>query len=164
MIDEDMRAVIDGQHLCFAATVSQDGRPNLSPKGTIRVWDNDSIFFCDTSSPNTRSNLEKNPWIEVNVVDPLSRRGYRFFGKATLHRNDEIYKQATQRIFSEEKASYPVHAVVLIKVERALPVISPGYIHIKSEHEMRNMWKERRAAMESEFEKHITHSGPFKPN
>lgn len=162
MIDEDMRAIIDGQHLCFAATVSQDGRPNLSPKGTIRVWDENNIFFCDISSPNTRSNLEKNPWIEVNVVDPLSRRGYRFFGKATLHRNDDIYTQATKRIFSEEKASYPVNAVVLIKVERALPVISPGYVHIKSEQEMRKMWKERRATMESEFEKHITHHRPFK--
>lgn len=30
MINEDMRAIIEAQHLCFAATVSPDGRPNLS--------------------------------------------------------------------------------------------------------------------------------------
>jgi len=32
-----MRAVIAAQRLCFAATVTPDGRPNLSPKGTIRI-------------------------------------------------------------------------------------------------------------------------------
>jgi len=98
MIDEDMQAIIDAQHLCFAATVSHDGRPNLSTKGTIRVWDENHIFFCDIASPHTRSNLEKNPWIEVNVVDPVSRRGYRFLGKATLHRGDDIYRKATQQV------------------------------------------------------------------
>jgi predicted pyridoxine 5'-phosphate oxidase superfamily flavin-nucleotide-binding protein len=31
MITPDMRAVIEVSQLCFAATVSSDGRPNLSP-------------------------------------------------------------------------------------------------------------------------------------
>ena len=37
MLTADMRAVIQSAHLCFAATVTPDGRPNVSPKGTIRV-------------------------------------------------------------------------------------------------------------------------------
>ena len=45
MIDADMRAVIDGQRLCYAATVTPDGRPSLSPR--------------------TRANLALNPWIET---------------------------------------------------------------------------------------------------
>ena len=139
LINEDMRAIIEGQHLCFAATVSPDGRPNLSPKGTIRVWDEAHVFFCDIASPNTRSNLERNPWIELNIVDPLSRRGYRFLGKATLHRDDDVYRQANQRIFAEEGALYPVHAVILIRVEQALPLYSPGYLHVNDEYGMRKM-------------------------
>jgi hypothetical protein len=164
LIDEDMRAIIEGQHLCFAATVSSDGRPNLSPKGTIRVWDQNHIFFCDIDSPKTRSNLKVNPWIEVNVVDPLSRRGYRFLGKATLHHDDDVYRQATNRIFTEEGSPYSVHYVVLIEVERSLPILSPGYLHVKDEYEMRKMWKERRSRMEAEFENHISQRGPFRPH
>jgi hypothetical protein len=39
IFDDDMRAVIAVQQLCFAATATPDRRPNLSPKGTIRIWD-----------------------------------------------------------------------------------------------------------------------------
>jgi predicted pyridoxine 5'-phosphate oxidase superfamily flavin-nucleotide-binding protein len=74
MVDEDMHAIIDSQDLCFATTVTPEGRPTLSPKGTIRVWDERHIYFCDIASPNTRRNIEENRWIEVNVVD-LSRGG-----------------------------------------------------------------------------------------
>jgi len=60
-ITSDMRAVIQAAHLCFAATVTPDGKPNLSPKGTIRVWDDDHLFFLDIASPKTRANLEHSP-------------------------------------------------------------------------------------------------------
>jgi predicted pyridoxine 5'-phosphate oxidase superfamily flavin-nucleotide-binding protein len=81
----DMRAVIQGAYVCFAATVTPDGKPNLSPKGTIRVWDDRHLFFLDLASPGTRANLQASPWMELHVVEQLSRRGYRFFGTATVH-------------------------------------------------------------------------------
>ncbi len=154
-IDEDMRAVIAGQRLCFAATVTPEGRPNLSPKGTIRVWDDRHLFFLDIASPGTRANLERNPRIEINVVDPVSRRGYRFSGTATLHAEGEVYETAVRRIAEEEGAAYPARAVVLVAVERAAPLTSPGYAHVPSEEEMRAMWKERRAELERAFEAHL---------
>jgi predicted pyridoxine 5'-phosphate oxidase superfamily flavin-nucleotide-binding protein len=162
LLDDDMRAVIAAQRLCFAATISSDGRPNLSPKGTVRVWDDTHLFFCDIASPGTRRNLAANPWIELNIVDTLSRRGYRFLGKATLHQDDDVYRRATEQIFREEGATYEVHAVVLIAVERALPLVSPGYEHVKDEWEMRTVWKLRRTELESEFEAHIKKRGPMR--
>jgi predicted pyridoxine 5'-phosphate oxidase superfamily flavin-nucleotide-binding protein len=116
VLDEDMRAVIEAQRLCFAATVTPDGRPSLSPKGTIRVWDDGRLFFCDIASPGTTAHLERNHWIEINVVDGLSRRGYRFLGRATVHRGDHVHRGAVERITREEGAAYPVQAVVLIAV------------------------------------------------
>jgi len=163
-ITEDMRAVIEAQRLCFAATVTPDGKPNLSPKGTIRVWDEHRLFFCDIASPGTRANLARNPWIELNVVDGLSRRGYRFLGRATLHRGDDVHREAVARITREEGAAYPIEAVVLIEVERALPVVSPGYDHVPDERAMRAMWKERRAALDAAFERKIEREGPFRPD
>jgi uncharacterized protein len=163
VLSEDMRAVIEAQRLCFAATVTPEGRPHLSPKGTIRVWDEHHLFFCDIASPGTRANLARNPWIEVNVVDGLSRRGYRFLGRASLHRGDDVYRRAVARITREEGTGYPVEAVVLIAVERALPIHSPGYEHIPDEHTMRATWKERRAALDDAFERHLQSEGAWKP-
>ena len=162
IITSDMRAVIQAAHLCFAATVTPDGRPNLSPKGTIRVWDDDHIFFVDIASPGTRTNLATNPLIEINVVEQLSRRGYRFFGRAKLHRDDDVFREATNRVFGEEGAKYPVEGVVLIQVERAESLSSPGYLHIRTEEDMREIWRERRTVLDDEFDKHVA-TQPYKP-
>jgi predicted pyridoxine 5'-phosphate oxidase superfamily flavin-nucleotide-binding protein len=156
-----MRAVVQVAHLCFAATVTPDQRPNLSPKGTIRVWGDEHLFFLDIASPNTRANLAVNPWIELNVVDQLSRRGYRFLGRATYHREGAIYDEAVQRVFAEEGQTYSVTGVVLVKVERAEPLVSPGYWHVATEREMRAAWKVRRAALDEAFEQHIASVPPF---
>ncbi len=163
MITDDMRAVVQSAHLCFAATVTPDGRPNLSPKGTIRVWDDSHLLFLDIASPTTRANLERSPWIEINVVDQLSRRGYRFLGRAELHANDDVYREATRRVFAQEGQQYPVASVVLIAVERALPLFSPGYMHIVDESSMRAVWRERRRELDDEFEQYLRNTLPMNP-
>lgn len=161
-LDQDMRAIIQVAHLCFAATVTVNRRPNLSPKGTIRVWDDEHLYFLDIASPHTRANLQHDPWIELNVVDQLSRRGYRFSGRATLHRRDSIYDQATSRVFAEGGTTYPVETVVMIAVDRAEPLVSPGYWTVSDEAAMRAVWRERRAALDREFEAFLTSRPVFR--
>ena len=158
----DMRAIVRSAHLCFAATVTPEGRPNVSPKGTVRVWDDHSLFFLDIASPGTRANLAANPWMELNLVDQLSRRGYRFSGRATIHTGGRIFDDAVAMIVGEERATYPVAAVVLLEVEKAAPLISPGYCHVADENAMRSSWRERRKILDEEFEAHLLATGPFR--
>lgn len=66
---EDMKRIVAEQKLAFVATVCPDGTPNLSPKGTIAVWDDTQLVFADIRSPGTVANLKVNPTIEINVVD-----------------------------------------------------------------------------------------------
>ena len=49
---EMQRLVLD-QRLGFVATVTPDGRPNLSPKGTTVVLDDRHLMFADIASPGT---------------------------------------------------------------------------------------------------------------
>ena len=83
ILTADMRRVLDEQQLGFIATVTPDGKPNLSPKGTTPAWDDDHLVFADICSPNTIATCATNPAIEINVVDPIVRKGYRFKGVAT---------------------------------------------------------------------------------
>jgi hypothetical protein len=99
MLTSDMRAVLESARLGFVATVTPDGRPNLSPKGTIRAWDDDHLFFLDIASPGTRANIAHAPWMEINVVDQLSRRGYRFSGRATLYLERDLRDGAAARLW-----------------------------------------------------------------
>ena len=156
-----MRAVIEVSQLCFAATVSPEGRPNVSPKGTIRVWDDTHLFFLDIASPQTRANLEHSPWLELNVVDQLSRRGYRFAGTAALHHpGSAVYDDAVRRVYGDTVPSSRPSAVVLLAVERAAPVLSPAYWRGLDEYAIRAQWRERRAALDREFETYLARVGP----
>ncbi|HET7613842.1 MAG TPA: pyridoxamine 5'-phosphate oxidase family protein [Gemmatimonadaceae bacterium] len=163
MLTSDMKAVIEATHLCFAATVTPDGRPNLSPKGTIRVWDDSHLFFLDIASPRTRANLQRTPWMELNVVEQLSRRGYRFFGRAEVHPiGSPTYAEALQRVFGDADPAYPVSSVVVLELDRAESLLSPAYWQVGDENELRAVWRDRRAAMEREFDAHVAKSGPVR--
>ena len=83
-LDDDMQRVVREQRLGFVATVSADGTPNLSPKGTLDVWDDEHLAFLDIHSPATVANLRARPAVEVNVVDPIVRKGYRFKGRGEV--------------------------------------------------------------------------------
>lgn len=161
-LTDDMKSVIGTQQLCFAATVTPDGKPNLSPKGTIRVYDDSTIFFCDLGSPNTRNNLKQNPFIEINVVDILSRRGYRFFGQASVLTSGDVYQSAVKILKDEGDFNFKVNAIMLVKVERAAPLISPGYLQVHDEWEMREIYKHKRPKLDSEFEANIEEQGPVR--
>jgi uncharacterized protein len=95
-LSEEMKQAVLEQKLGFAATVCPDGTPNLSPKGTTTLWDDHHLLFADIHSPNTVRNLRENPAIEINVVDPFGRKGYRFKGTASLHSEGETYERALQ--------------------------------------------------------------------
>jgi uncharacterized protein len=69
-----MKRVFEEQALGFVATVSSDGTPNLSPKGTTSVWDDEHLVFLHLCSPNTFANLARNPGVEINVVDRSSAK------------------------------------------------------------------------------------------
>ena len=83
-----------------------------------------------------RSHLRQNPAIEINVVDQLVRKGYRFKGTAEVFADGPVFEKALA-LRRERGAKNPMRAVVLISVERALPLISPDYDFGLSEDEMR---------------------------
>jgi uncharacterized protein len=161
VLTPDMRAVIQAAHLCFAATVTPGGRPNVSPKGTIRVWDDTHLFFLDIASPGTRANLAHAPWLELNVVEQLSRRGYRFAGRATLHFPESpVYAEGVRRVYDNTLPADPPTAVVLLAVERAAPLLSPAYWRGNDETAIRALWRERRAALDREFDAYLANVEP----
>ena len=70
-----MKRVVTEIQLCYAVTVTPDGKPNLLPKGSITVLSDDELGFADLASPSTIENLRHNSAIELNVVDPFTRAG-----------------------------------------------------------------------------------------
>jgi uncharacterized protein len=144
ILTADMQRVIGEQKLGFHATVSADGTPSLSPKGTTMVWDDEHIFFADIHSPQTVDNIRNGSRIEVNVVDPFVRKGYRFKGSATLHvAGDRFYAQGLAKLAGAGYALTPerVQTIVLIRVEGAAELVSPAYDAGRSEADVAAQWE-----------------------
>lgn len=142
-LTEEMKRVVLEQKLGFVATVCPDGTPNLSPKGTTTVWDDSHLVFADIHSPGTVRNLRENASIEVNVVDPIVRKGYRFKGHAELHGAGELYEQGL-RLLAERGYAVDrgrIRTIVRITVEHAAALISPVYDADVTEDEVAEKWE-----------------------
>ena len=140
VITDEIKNFVNFQKLGYVATVSNDNTPNLSPKGTIIVLDESHLAFADIQSPRTVENLKHNPSIEVNVVDPFSRRGYRFKGSAeVISSGDKFDKIISFYKTSGIKSS--IKSVILVKVEKLSDVFSPLYDLGHTEKELRTKWK-----------------------
>jgi uncharacterized protein len=137
ILTDDMKRVVREQRLGYIATVCPDGTPNLSPKGTTAVWDDDHLMFADIRSPQSVQNIEHNPSVEVNVVDPLVRKGYRFKGRGSVHRSDEVFQRGSQ-MYRDAGLTHEIRAVILIRVDRALPLISPAYDRGATEEQVKD--------------------------
>jgi hypothetical protein len=131
VLTEDMKRVVREQRLGFYATVCDDGSPNLSPKGTTYVLDDHHLLFADIRSPQTVANIRRGSLVEVNVVDPLVRKGYRFKGRAEIHEpGTSRYAEGIQRLRQAGSTLVErVKAIVVIEVHEARAVISPAYDH-----------------------------------
>ncbi|MFI6790055.1 pyridoxamine 5'-phosphate oxidase family protein [Nonomuraea sp. NPDC050383] len=141
-IDDDMRLIVDSARLSFVATVCPDGSPNLSPKGSMRVYDDEHIAFMDIASPTTVANLEHDPRIEINSIDFFRRRGYRFKGTAEFRDpGDPVYEWLHLWLLNLNGPGYPAHRVILVHVESALPILSPAYTFGgAAEDDLRQAW------------------------
>ena len=141
-LSDDMKRVVERQRLGFIATVCPDGTPNLSPKGTLSVLDDDHLVFADLRSPGTVANLRTNPSVEVNVVDPFVRKGYRFKGRADVVEAgaefDRLLAFFSRRGMSD--APRRVRSIVVVRVDHARPLVSPGYDRETDESAMRDRW------------------------
>jgi len=146
ILTDDMKRLVREQRLGYVATVCPDGSPNLSPKGTTTVWDDDHLVFAHIYSPTTVANLKLNPAIEVNVVDPMVRKGFRFKGIARIVEDGPEYRRGidlfrAMGVSTERDARPRVKAIVLIRVERALSLVSPAYDTGRNEEDVRAEWE-----------------------
>jgi len=139
ILTNEIREFVNRVKLGFVATVCADGTPNLSPKGTTIAWDEGHLAFADIHSPGTIENLMSNPSIEINVVDIFIRKGYRFKGRADVLSSGRTFDDIIAH-FTLTESKYPIHHIVLVKVDRILPIFSPAYDIGLTETEIKQRW------------------------
>ena len=140
MITQEIKAFLNLQKLGYVATVSSDGKPNISPKGTIVGWTSKTLAFADIRSPDTMKNLQDNPNVEINVIDPLFRKGYLFQGTAKTIEHGNTY-EAILNYYRVNGIKSPINSIVLVDVSNVSKVTSPLYDMGISEQTIKSKWQ-----------------------
>ena len=144
-LNDFAKQVIERFPLGYVATVTEDGMPSLSPKGTFFVLDDETIAFGEIRSPGTMKNLERQAKAEVNFADIWLRKGVRIFGSV------EVVKRGSgefEELFPRWDKAFPalahrINAIVKINAERVKPIVTPPYDDGVTEEEMVALYKQK---------------------
>lgn len=116
--------MLKGRRTCYVATADKQGIPNIGPKGSVEVIDEETLAFAELTGKKTYANIKENPNIAVAVVNEKELKGYRLVGKAELLTEGPVFEKITENM---KRAGLPApKAVVQVKVEEAYDVSAKG--------------------------------------
>lgn len=126
---EDIIKYINSSVLCWLATVSKDGIPNVSPKEIFSSYNNDSIIIANIASPQSLKNIAKNSNVCISFIDILVQKGYQLKGKGKIITNKNSNFGEMKLILEEmTQGLFPFDEIFKIKITSYKKIIAPKYI------------------------------------
>ncbi len=115
-LSQEAKKIIAEFGPALIATASKAGKPNVSPKGSFRVLDDEHVIFANIASPRTMANLKENPQLTTLIFDRSTRKGCRIWGKAEVLNSGELFDSLSAEF---AQRGMKVKHVVKVTVEEA---------------------------------------------
>ena len=123
LIDQ-MRELIDNALAngcpCILATASPDGEPDIGLKGSMMVFDDESLAYWERTRRQHLKNITANPKVIVLFRDTKTKVNWRFHGVATVHDSGAVRDQVMARTVPAELEKDPERkgSAVVISIEK----------------------------------------------
>jgi hypothetical protein len=123
-ITDEMRQLIDNAYAdgvpCILGTASKDGRPQISMKGSVLVFDRGTLAYWERARRSALENVGGNPQVVIFYRNPGKRINWRFHGTATIYEQGAIRDNVMNRTIQAELDRDPERkgVAVLVKVDR----------------------------------------------
>ena len=105
-IDDEMRGLINNGLAdgfpCMVGTASRDGQPQISMKGSVLVYDQESLAYWERSKRSALENVGENPKVVIFYRNTEKRLNWRFYGTATIHEGDAVREDVMSRTVQAE--------------------------------------------------------------
>ena len=107
---------------CILASASPVGQPNAGFRGTMMVFDDESLAYRERSQLSPLDHIEENPKVVVLFYDPGQRVGWKFRCTASVHREGPVYDDAIKRLFESGLITDPESktAAVVLRIDQVL--------------------------------------------
>lgn len=122
-LTQEMKDLITAQQ-CFVATVNPDGTPNIGPKRSTRVLDDEHIAFSEVTANQTWKNVQNGSKAAIAVVDREKLKGFRFTGTPEAITSGPIFQQAVA--MTQQAGLRAPTAVVRVKIDKIYNLGVPG--------------------------------------
>ena len=105
---------------CVLATAAPDGEPDIGFKGSMMVFDDESLAYWERTKRQHMKNVKENPRVVVLFRDGKTKAAWRFHGTATMHEDGAIRDQVMARTVKEELEKDPDRkgAAVVIRLDK----------------------------------------------
>jgi predicted pyridoxine 5'-phosphate oxidase superfamily flavin-nucleotide-binding protein len=123
-LTSEMKDLIASQQ-CFVATVNPDGTPNLGPKRSTRVLDDEHLAYNEGTAKQTWTNVQNGSMVAIAVVDREKMKGFRFVGTPEIITSGGLYDQAVAAA-AKRPGMPPPKAVVRVKITHIYNLGVPG--------------------------------------
>lgn len=128
-ITDDMRTLVNkalaDEVACLVGTVGEDGYPSLGPKGSVLVFDDQTLAYWERSHRSSIVNVKQNPKTVVYYRNPAARDklpggAVRFYGRAEVHETGPVREKVRAMVVPAEIEKDPENKgyAVLIHVDR----------------------------------------------
>ena len=116
-------------NVVLVGTALKDGFAQISPRGSVIVWDDETMGFWDRGKGRTHDTLTNGTKItfyyrniDLRADGTLPKGGIaRFYGTAELHHEGEVRDKVYERMAQPEREREPdkLGTAVLVKIERS---------------------------------------------
>ncbi|TDA30318.1 MAG: hypothetical protein DSO04_06135 [Hadesarchaea archaeon] len=100
---DDLMKLALRSNICYLATSSKEGVPNVVPMGLVEVLDDSTIAVIDVLMHKTRKNLAENDNVALAVTDVNRLAGYQFKGKASVVSTGEMMEWARELVKKKQE-------------------------------------------------------------
>lgn len=123
-LDDRMRELLysamDDRSTCLLGTATADGRPQISMKGSVMVFDRETLAYWERAKRSALENVEANPYVVIFYRNSALRITWRFHGTATVYEEGAIRNNVMHRTVQAELDRDPdrLGAAVLVKIDQ----------------------------------------------
>ena len=114
-VPKEVQEFLSGK-MAWVATAAPDGMPNTTPKGSVKIIDDEHLVFADLFSRKTRENLKANPKVAVTVIDAETHKGYQIKGSAEMLESGPLFEKMAEQMKKAPMKLPPLQYVVRITV------------------------------------------------
>lgn len=128
-LTKEITQYIDKSVLCWLATVSNEGNPNVSPKEIFTYYQTDKIIIANIASPQTVKNIRQNKKVCISFIDILVQKGFQLKGKAEIiKKNHSNFSEMKKILIELTKGKFPFSTITSVTIETTKPILAPKYV------------------------------------